>query len=228
MSENEKPTIPDLLNTIQQKLHAPKGQFNSFGKYKYRSCEDILSAVKPLLGTGTLTVTDEILLIGDRYYVRATATLRDGPSEVSTVAYAREEEAKKGMDSSQVTGAASSYARKYALNGMFCIDDTKDADTMDNTGTENAPPANKKAPSVRPKTPVTPEHPDERLRLDFVAFCEEAGLTFPRVDEYLGTFKAPALVMQKGLKNKDGFISAFNAWVGKQTGVDMSQDDIPL
>ena len=117
----------------QAALKAPKGQYNSFGKYKYRSCEDILEAAKPLCtGLGlVLTITDEIVLIGERYYVKATATLRDTESEemICNVAYAREEAEKKGMDAGQLTGATSSYARKYALNGLFCIDDTKDADT---------------------------------------------------------------------------------------------------
>ena len=121
------------LAVIQAKLKAPKGQKNSYGGYSYRSCEDIFTAVKPLCSeTNTvLTVSDEVVLIGERYYVRATATLLDCDSEqlVSNIAYARETAVKKGMDESQITGTASSYARKYALNGLFCIDDTKDADT---------------------------------------------------------------------------------------------------
>lgn len=121
-----------ILAEIQAKLNAPKGQFNSFGKYKYRSCEDILSAVKPLLNGSTLTISDEIVLIGDRFYVKATASLFDGETEAKTSAYAREPLEKKGLDASQITGSTSSYARKYALNGLFAIDDTKDADTMDN------------------------------------------------------------------------------------------------
>lgn len=99
-----------------------------FGNYRYRSCEDILEAVKPLLGSATLTLSDDIVSEGGRVYVRATALLRDGDQSVSVTAFAREPENKKGMDESQITGAASSYARKYALNGLFCIDDTKDAD----------------------------------------------------------------------------------------------------
>ena len=119
------------LQEIQHKLKAPKGQYNSFGKYKYRSCEDILEAVKPILNeTGcTLTLSDEIVLIGDRYYVKATARLKGEDIDEVVTAYARESETKTGMDASQITGTASSYARKYALNGLFCIDDTKDADT---------------------------------------------------------------------------------------------------
>ncbi len=121
------------LMNIQNELKAPKGQFNDFGNFKYRSCEDILEAVKPLLKENAcvLTISDSVELIGDRFYVKATATLRDTEttSEVSVTAYAREAGTKKGQDESQITGAASSYARKYALNGLFCIDDTKDADT---------------------------------------------------------------------------------------------------
>lgn len=124
------------LIEIQYKLKAPKKQFNSFGKYKYRSCEDILEALKPLLYEHKceLTMADDIVFVGTRIYVKATVTLRnEGGETVSTTAFAREEESKKGMDGSQVTGTASSYARKYALNGMFCIDDTKDSDAT-NTG----------------------------------------------------------------------------------------------
>jgi hypothetical protein len=118
-----------LLNKIQRELKAPKGNYNSFGKYSYRSCEDILEAVKPLLGDeATLTLSDKIVQLGDRYYVEATAELFDGEKSVSKTAYAREALDKKGMDDAQITGSASSYARKYALNGLFCIDDTKDAD----------------------------------------------------------------------------------------------------
>ena len=121
------------LMNIQQELKAPKVQYNDFGKYAYRSCEDILEAVKPLLKKEkvVLTISDELQYIGNRYYIKATATLIDTESEatISNSAYAREEETKKGMDGSQITGASSSYARKYALNGLFGIDDNKDSDT---------------------------------------------------------------------------------------------------
>lgn len=119
------------LLAIQQELKAPKGQFNSFGGYKYRSAEDILEAVKPLIGKYkcVLTLSDDIIHVGDRYYVKAVATLTSEAGQFSVSAFAREAENKKGMDDSQVTGTASSYARKYALNGLFAIDDTKDADT---------------------------------------------------------------------------------------------------
>lgn len=124
--------IYQKLNKIQTELKAPKGQMNKFGNYRYRSCEDIMEAVKPLcLKHGTvITITDDLVLIGERYYVKALAKLTDieTGSSTETVSFAREEEIKKGMDSSQITGSASSYARKYALNGLLAIDDTKDAD----------------------------------------------------------------------------------------------------
>ena len=132
MSEKTNTTNKKLCS-IQSELKAPKGQYNSFGKYKYRSCEDILESVKPLLKKYgcVLSLTDEVVLIGDRYYIKATAMLTDTETDcgIGTVAFAREPDEKKGMDESQITGTASSYARKYALNGLFCIDDTKDADT---------------------------------------------------------------------------------------------------
>lgn len=127
----------EILKKIQKELKAPKNQYNAFGKYKYRSCEDILEAVKPLLNNATLVINDEMVVIGERYYIKATATLTEADKSISATAYAREPEEKKGMDSAQITGATSSYARKYALNGLFLIDDTKDADTMDNSKTAN-------------------------------------------------------------------------------------------
>jgi hypothetical protein len=130
------------LVSIQQELKAPKGQYNSFGKYHYRSCEDILEAVKPILGKHSciLLLSDEIVFIEGRHYLKATATIFNSEgTRVAVSALAREPLDKKGMDDSQITGMASSYARKYALNGLFCIDDTKDADTMDNTQSKSQP-----------------------------------------------------------------------------------------
>lgn len=124
-------SILTWLSAVQRELKAPKGQRNSYGGYNYRSCEDILEAVKPLTTKFglILVISDEIEQVGERYYIKATATLSDSTgSYVSNTAYAREELTRKGMDASQITGAASSYARKYALNGLFAIDDTKDAD----------------------------------------------------------------------------------------------------
>lgn len=124
--------LNEKLAKIQHDLNAPKNQRNNFGNYNYRSCEDILQAVKPLLGDLTLTISDDIQVIGDRVYVKATATISDGEHSVSTQAFARESLTKKGMDESQITGSTSSYARKYALNGLLLIDDNKDADSRDN------------------------------------------------------------------------------------------------
>lgn len=159
----------ELLNKIQQELKAPKGQYNSFSKFYYRSCEDIVEAVKPLLGkNGTLTLSDEMVEVGGRVYVKATATLKQeglGSSggSASATGWAREALDRKGMDDSQITGATSSYARKYALNGLFLIDDSKDVDSEDvksrgiaypkmtaanDSGPLDAPVAAKKAPPV--------------------------------------------------------------------------------
>lgn len=117
------------LENIQKHLSAPKSQYNNFGKYSYRNCEDILQAVKPLLDGCVITVTDSIEMVGNRIYVKAKASITDGDNTISAEAFAREAEDKKGMDSSQLTGSTSSYARKYALNGLLLIDDNKDADS---------------------------------------------------------------------------------------------------
>ena len=153
------------LAMIQQKLKAPKNQYNDFGKYKYRSCEDILEAVKPLLDENTtLIISDEIVNIGERYYVKAVVMLQTDDFSASCTAYAREPENKKGMDEAQITGSTSSYARKYALNGLFCIDDTKDADSFDNKE-ETSPKAK-------------PNHWDElvRVKKDFPDETQQAVL----------------------------------------------------
>lgn len=131
-------TFYEKLSDIQRRLKAPKSQYNSFGKYNYRNCEDVLEAVKPLLNEHKLyiNISDSVESIGGRYYIKAVVTVSDGENSISSQAYAREEESKKGMDGSQVTGASSSYARKYALNGMFAIDDTKDSDATNTNGKE--------------------------------------------------------------------------------------------
>ena len=150
--------IHSKLNAVQTALKAPKSQFNKFGNYNYRKAEDILEAVKPLLKEQgcILTCSDELLLIGDRYYIKATATItcvEDG-SAISTTAYAREEE-KKGMDGSQVTGASSSYARKYALNGLLCIDDTADSDTTNQGDGKEKKQTRKPAPAPVASAPAS-------------------------------------------------------------------------
>jgi hypothetical protein len=139
-TKKDKMNIQQKLQGIQTELKAPKGQTNKFGGYRYRSCEDILTALKPLLAqyACTLAISDEIVEVGGRVYVMATATLAstscEGDDAVSTSGFAREAETKKGMDDAQITGSASSYARKYALNGLFAIDDTKDPDATNDHG----------------------------------------------------------------------------------------------
>lgn len=165
MADNK--TVVQRLIEVQSLLKAPKGQYNSFGKYKYRSCEDILEAVKPLLAERGLLlfIEDTIERMGDtsgtdslRWYVKATATVTDGTDSVSTTAYAREDKDKKGMDGSQVTGASSSYARKYALNALFLIDDTKDADATNTHGATERPSKPRKQP-YKASTPNVTQTP---------------------------------------------------------------------
>lgn len=145
--------IYEKLLKTQVELKAPKGQFNAFGKYKYRSCEDILEALKPVLDKFKLTlfIKDDVIEVNTRNYVKATITLVniEKPDEIiETSALAREEETKKGMDGSQITGASSSYARKYALNGMFMIDDTKDSDSTNTHGKEEKTEAERKKEAI--------------------------------------------------------------------------------
>ena len=172
-------TIYEKLGAIQQALQAPKSQFNEFGKYKYRSCEDVLAAVKPLLSEYkcVLLLKDGIETAEGRVYIKATATLVDveivgdagehnDDFDISVTAFAREEETKKGMDASQVTGAASSYARKYALNGLFCIDDNKDSDFTNHTpkGGESFPDLTRSNASDFPFCQDCGARIDERVR----------------------------------------------------------------
>ena len=170
------------LARIQRTLKAPKGNYNSFGKYKYRSCEDILEAVKPLLADEemTLVVSDDVIEIAGRVYIKATATLSNGESEISVTALAREPETKKGMDDSQVTGTASSYARKYALNGLFCIDDTKDPDT-DEYKKQTANRAEERDTAERPSEKIT-----EKQARDITELAEMAGRNAKAMCEYYG------------------------------------------
>lgn len=141
------------LGNVQKNLNAPKNQFNLFGKYKYRSCEDILEVAKPLcLENGlVLTVSDTVVLVGERYYIEATCTVTEMETglQFTNTASARESENKKGMDDSQITGTASSYARKYSLNGLFCIDDTKDADTDEHKNQQSKSPSKTEEPTEK-------------------------------------------------------------------------------
>lgn len=174
------------LQIIQAKLKAPKGQYNSFGGFKYRSLEDIYEAVKPLLAETqtTLVVGDEIEIIGERYYVCATATLTNQKGEqVRNVAYAREDKEKSKMDGSQLTGSASSYARKYALNGLFCIDDTKDADTDEYTKVQEAKGKKQPAKASAPAQPAMTA--EMRKTLDDAKSVEELYEAFGKLPQNL-------------------------------------------
>lgn len=156
--------LHEKLLAIQTKLKAPKGQYNSFGKYSYRSAEDILEAVKPLNAEQgvLLTITDEIKEIGGRVYVVATATVSDGTDTLQVSAFAREPENKKGMDESQITGATSSYARKYALNGLYAIDDNKDADTDEHKQQQENAPKKQQAQKQQQKQQQQAKEPTEQ------------------------------------------------------------------
>lgn len=151
------------LITIQSELKAPKSQFNKFGGYKYRKAEDILEAVKPLLNKQkcTLTITDDIVMVGNRIYVKATATIKNEKGECeTTTGWAREEESKKGMDGSQITGASSSYARKYALNGLFAIDDNQDSDAANEVQHQEAQQQTQTQQPAAQQPATSPFHPN--------------------------------------------------------------------
>ena len=166
------------LSEIQQELHCPKNQNNDFGGYKYRSCGDILQAVKPLLGDWHLIINDEMVEVGGRVYVKATVTLElsanvvvEGQTPIfQSTGFAREALTKKGQDESQITGAASSYARKYALNGLFAIDDTKDADATNDHGRA---PQRKQAPKVQAKSAQKPDLDLNNAKASFAAWVQE-------------------------------------------------------
>lgn len=189
----KKTSVQDALANIQVKLNAPKGQYNSFGKYKYRSCEDILAAVKPLLKENSciLTLNDEVVSISDRIYIKATATLTSTDNEsIQTTAYAREPVSKTGMDVAQVTGAASSYARKYALNGLFAIDDTKDADALNTSKEYTQSPeetiADAKADANNVKSRADfqawwSKYPTLQQNQEFLSIAQALGKKFPKV-----------------------------------------------
>lgn len=160
MATKEEKGLQEALIAIQKKLKAPKDLYNKFGNYKYRSAESILEAVKPLLAENgvLLTITDELVMIGTRYYVKSTATAQKGNDTMCGIGYAREDDSKKGMDGSQVTGASSSYARKYALNGLFLIDDTKDADTDEYHNQQEKAPK----PQPKPSQPQPAKQPQSQ------------------------------------------------------------------
>lgn len=174
--------IHEKLLQIQLALKAPKGQHNNFGNYSYRSCEDILEAVKPILKEHncTLTLSDTVKQIGERYYIEATASLTSDSETLTVTAFAREPESKKGMDDSQITGSASSYARKYALNGLFCIDDTKDADTDEYTEQQN-----KKA--EKPQHDSKSNKPVDDPKYNISILCKNCGKPISKLKKKDGT-----------------------------------------
>ena len=190
--------MKQLIQLISE-LKAPKGQYNLFGKYKYRSCEDILEAVKPLLAKYELllTITDDVVAVGDRVYIKATATVVNAEGEcVSSSSLAREENEKKGMDASQITGSASSYARKYALNGLFCIDDTKDADATNTHGKDEQ--------KEQPKTTATYDMAIKALQIANTAeLVAEVGKIWPpRLGDKGEAFRQMCGEKYKSLLNK--------------------------
>ena len=170
--------VYEKLMTVQTKLRAPKGQYNSYGGYSYRSCEDILEALKPLLAEvgAIVNISDEVKLIGDRFYVEATAMFLDCETGDSVVARAsaREAQTRKGMDDSQITGAVSSYARKYALNGLFAIDDNKDADSTNTHNKENKPNTTTRSKEIKPN--MTPTGITEAQLKRVFAIGNKAGI----------------------------------------------------
>lgn len=195
-------SIFEKLQAVQTELKVPKGQYNDFGKYKYRSCEDILEAVKPVLAAhrAAITVGDELCLIGERYYIKAIARFWDidTPAEnIENTAYAREPEAKKGMDESQITGTASSYARKYALGGLLLIDDTKDADTNEYTTQINGRPS-PEAPKATPKATAKQVEIIKKLVPDQTAMLQYYGVN---TVEELSIKQASEVIAKKGGKN---------------------------
>lgn len=195
------------LISIQSELKAPKSQFNKFGGYKYRKAEDILEAVKPLLTKQkcTLIVTDDVVLIGNRIYVKATATIKNEKGECETsTGWAREEETKKGMDGSQITGASSSYARKYALNGLFAIDDNADSDTT-NDGQHQAAQQQAQIQPTAAQQPTTPQYHTNDLNegLAYLSRCVNKDNLIWVVQTYKPLTASPQFMQAVSAKKKE-------------------------
>ena len=192
------------LISIQSELKAPKSQYNKFGGYKYRKAEDILEAVKPLLAKQkcTLIITDDVVLIGNRIYVKATATIKNEKGECeTTTGWAREDETKKGMDGSQITGASSSYARKYALNGLFAIDDNADSDTT-NDGQHQA---SQQQAQTQAQQPATPQYHTNDLNegLAFLSRCVNKDNLVWVVQTYKPLTASPQFMQAVSAKKKE-------------------------
>ena len=200
------------LAEVQRELNAPKNLYNKFGQYYYRNAEGILAAVKPLLGDFALVISDEPVMVGERYYIRATATLTDGEESVSAVAYAREDETKKGMDGCQLTGACSSYARKYALNALLMIDDSKDSDD------DSLSPKN---PDNEPRSPQRPQKGPENGSVSTVDKLPQAKADEPKParkqPETAGQYMMRRIGEMKKEYSSDGYVhlnmKGYKAWV---------------
>ena len=196
------------LISIQSELKAPKSQYNKFGGYKYRKAEDILEAVKPLLAKQkcTLIITDDVVLIGNRIYVKATATIKNEKGECeTTTGWAREEETKKGMDGSQTTGASSSYARKYALSGLFAIDDNADSDTT-NDGQHQASQQQAQTQAAQAvQQPATPQYHTNDLNegLAFLSRCVNKDNLVWVVQTYKPLTASPQFMQAVSAKKKE-------------------------
>ena len=223
-----------LLN-IQRDLKAPKSQYNSFGKYNYRNCEDILEAVKPLCARegACLTISDEVVQIGERYYIKATATLYDSKTseEINHVtAYAREEAEKKGMDGSQVTGAASSYARKYALNGLFDIDDTKDADS-DEKSEQPVKSGNTGAKAAKPGKETSEAKNTPKSYADALKAAMEMEISIKGVNHKIGEMSQEQLLYIKNNAKSEKIQEAANIVLTHRFQKQMQEteeDDLPF
>ena len=230
--------LHEKLVEIQQVLKAPKNQYNNFGKYHYRSNEDILEAVKPLLPPATLIITDKVVPVGDRFYIKATACLQLNGETICGTAYAREEDTKKGMDAAQITGSASSYARKYALNGLFCIDDCRDPDTE--KPKRKAPEKPKKEPEPQKEKPADgePAEASKKQRGFIWHLCKENNLNNEEADnlikfatggEKLNKQNA-SIIIDRMVKDWDGLIDDFLSARGKEPEEPppMGDEDIPI
>lgn len=192
--------VHEALGAVQIKLKAPKNQTNKFGGYNYRSCEDILEAVKPLLhdAGASLAISDEVLMVGERYYVVATAVFTYDGESVAVQAYAREQEERKGMDASQVTGSASSYARKYALNGLFLIDDTRDADATQGDETPSKAPKQRRSKKGTDKGGTEPQAAPDGLK------AAKAAL-FAAVKDYAARFGYDPQAIAAGIRERPDY-----------------------
>lgn len=230
--------IYEELGKIQKELKAPKNQRNTFGNYNYRSCEDILEALKPIVTQGTFIIKDELMNIGNRYYVKATVTFHCNDESIECSAFARESETKKGMDESQITGAASSYARKYALNGLLLIDDTKDADATNKHDKEEKKEIQKNKPATGKS--MTPKQSEFIIKIGMGLKDPYSPLSKPEVVE-LVQWKAKQLGVDsksmdvanaflprrdETIKPWDKFAKVFDEWMDWKQGQTLSE--IPI